>query len=268
MSGISLKPSDAVAGGGLIDDVDVTIESCRAALWDYNGQIPSPVVALAVTMIGAEGAKAIQYYSAGDPKHFVPSQDGRKFVPVGSATGLNENTNAMMFLVSLVNAGFPEDKIGDDLGVFDGTMAHVNRVPQPARPGLGGGVTGKVGKPTVLVVSKIHKLPWENAANLAKGQAKTKTAKTASAPVAVAEQASGPAANGQGDLTGKATEGLLAILAEKGGSITKAQIAQAAFKYFQKDADRNQLVQMVYKDEFLGGEGTPWSFDGTTVTMG
>ena len=36
----------------------------------------------------------------------------------------------------MVNAGFPEDKIGNDISVFDGLGAHVNQVAQPKRPGL------------------------------------------------------------------------------------------------------------------------------------
>jgi hypothetical protein len=75
-------------------------------------------------------------------------------------------------------------------------------------------------------------------------------------------------AAGNGELTEQATEGLVAILSAAGGVITKAAIAGQAFKHFAKDPNRNALVQVIYSDEFLKQDGAPWSFDGTTVTLG
>lgn len=270
-AGVSLKPSDATQGGAIIESGDVTIESVRTALWDYQGKIPVPQPALAVTIDAGEQGKFTQMYSAGKAEQFVPSDDMRRFIPVGGAPGINQNTNAMMFLVSLVNAGFPEDKIGDDVAVFDGTRCHMHTVPQPKRPGL----TNAEGK-TVLVVDKIHSLPWEAAAPTAP-KAKAAAPKAAAKPAAVAapvqQQAaaasvSAPAADPTSPLWAQATEGVLSLVTSKGGSLLKKDIAGLAFSLFAKDPNRNALVQLMYKDEFLGAEGQPWNFDGTTVSMG
>src|SRR6185436_11356243 len=98
---VSLKPKDAIQGGGLLDDADVLIKECRFKLWDYNGSIPNPIFALGVVFEGEDGSTVEQFYSAGDTKHYVPSQDGKRAQAVGTQTGLNEGTNAMMFLASL-----------------------------------------------------------------------------------------------------------------------------------------------------------------------
>lgn len=272
---LSLKPSDFVSGGGLLDEATVTIESCRAALWDYAGTLPTPIVAMAVTMqplADAEGnlpPKVIQYYSAGDPKHFVPSSDGRMFVPVGNATGLNENTNASAFILSLLNAvnGFPEDKVDRTLDVFDGVVAFVKRMPQPKRPGLT--QTAGKGDGKILLVQKIISFPWETPATTAKAPAKKAASPklaggTVQAPASPQAQQAQPAP-ANGDLNDEGVSTMLALLAAKGGTINKAQIAQEAFKVLQKHPMRNDLMKLLYSDAFLASG--PWQFDGTTVTM-
>lgn len=279
--GISLKPSDATQGGGLFDDVDVLVKEVRTALWDYNGQIQVPVPALKVTFAREDG-EFQQHYSAGDAKNFVPSQDGKRFIPVGNSTGINESTNAMAFLMSFVNSGFPENKIGEDVSVFEGTICHVGNVPQKERKGLVQDPNKKKG--TVLVVNKIHALPWETdkAKQFLVSMQQPKTGPQAmpimgsgSGSFQAASPQAGPSvASGSvqvasnGELTGKAQEGLIAILASKGGQIAKSQLAQTAFQHFAKDPDRNALVQLMYQDAFLAAPGSPWKFDGSTVSLG
>jgi len=266
--GISLKPSEASAGGFTIDDVDVVLEKCRFRLWDYNGTIPNPILGLEVVYRDDEGGEATQVYSAGDTKHFVPSEDGSEAMQVGSLPTLAETTNAMAWMVSLVNAGFPEDKIGDKVSVFEGTRVHVNQVPQPKRKGLKNPGTGA--DKNILLVSKIHTYPWDPKAGKTGPKAaapKAPVAAKAAAPavagtVAKAVAPAAPAADA-GELNGLAMETLLG----KGGAIPKAQIAQEAFKALATHPQRNALVQMVYKDEFLKQDGAPWLFDGTTVSM-
>lgn len=265
--GVSLKPSDAVQGGGLYDDLDVTIQKCRFQLWDYQGAIKKAVLGLAVTFsIDEEGGGEFeQVYSAGDTKHFVPSADGREAVRVGNLEGLNENTNAIQFLRSLVDSGFDESKIGSDVSVFEGTRCHVNRKPQPKRPGIKQ-VEGAKDK-DVLIVTQIHAMPGEG-----KGKGKGKTAGksgVSASPQAAVAAVAPVAAEANGAVHDKAVETLLGILAAKGGSIKKAAVAGEAFKVLNKAQDpaRNAICQLIFKDEFLSGEGVPWAFDGTTISM-
>ena len=268
--GVSLKPSDAVAGGGGIDNLDCTILQARFRLWDYNGTIPAPVLGLSIDFELEDGAKANQVYSAGDTKHFVPSpQDGGKSATaVGSLTGLVESTNAMAFLASLVNSGFPEDKIGDDISVIEGTKVHIDQVPQPKRGGLNQGDKG--GNKTIGIVTKILSFPWD--AKGAKpgpkavaGRGKT-AATTTTAPVA-----QGNGAVDQNDPIFQETVGhVMAVIAANGGSVAKKALSNEVFKLVQKSPNRNPIMSLAFMDAFLSGNmgEVPFNFDGSTVSMG
>lgn len=280
MSGVSLKPSDAVAGGGAYDDIDVLITKCRFISWDYKGAIPTPILGLGVWYRTLTDAFEFdQVYSAGELAHFVPSEDGRMAVPVGKMAGLVESSNAILFLRSLVDAGFPEAKIGDDVSVFEGTVCHVNKLPQPKRTGLKTAPAPGDEKKFYLAVTKIHKYPWDAGAGVPSGSSAKAavglgTAKAAApianqtAQAATASAGAGASANG---LMAKGVETVMAILAEKGGKVARMAMTQEAFKILKNDPDRNPLVQLVFSEPFLKGQGVeggvPWSFDGTTVSM-
>jgi hypothetical protein len=275
--GASLKPSDMVAGGGQFDDIDVQIIGARFRGWDYNGTISSPILGFEVTYRASEDAHEFsQVYSAGDLKHFAPSEDGRYAVPVGNQAGLSESTNLAQWMTALINAGFPESKIGEDVTAFVGTVGHVNNVPQMKRAGL---ATAKDGK--VLIFTKIHSFPWDAAAQTAKAAAPAAKAKAKGQPQAAAQAApvqapvqtaAAPAGSDDGALSAQAVQTVLSILTEKGGTISKTAITQEAFKKLMKDPDRNKLLQLIFKDEFLKGQvvegGVPWAFDGTTISLG
>lgn len=267
MSGVSLNPAAFVAGGGLLDNADVIIKSARFAPWDYNGAIQTPVLAAAITYQNREDdSVTIQYYSAGDMKNFVPSEDGRQAIPVGKAEGLNESSNFYAFLTSLVNSGFPVDKITNDISVFDGLECHVDRVPQPKRKGMAAAADNS--NKTILIVSKITKYPWDSAASSAPAAAPKAVGKVTPA-TPTANQGQGSGAVGAGSpVEAKADETVMGILMAKGGECAKPVLAQEVFKVLAKDPDRNTIVQMAYKDEYLGAPGKPWAFDGTTVKLG
>lgn len=257
--GLSLKPKDAETGGGLLDDLDVVISKCRFGLWDYNGAIPQPIFALGVTFKDDDGNEAVQWYSAGKTEHHIPTDDGRKAQAVGKeAKGLHESTNAMLFIASLVNSGFPEDKIGDDVSVFEGTRVHVNRVPKPKSGFAPGGAAPK-GDGKILVVTKVYETGEKPKSG---AKAKAKVAEVAQ------EQAATATAQSNGAIPVKAQEAVINVLSAKGGSVAKNMLAAEIFKIMSKDPDRNAIIQMAFSDDFLGQSGQPWQFDGTTVSLG
>ena len=281
-SGVSLKPSDAQAGGGLFDDIDARIERMYFRLWDYNGSIPTPVLGLAAVYAPLDGGASFeQVYSAGDTKFLVPSPDGKEAIPVSTErTGLMDGTNAIQYLTSIMQAGFPEAKVGKDVSVFEGTVVHLNRVPQQKRPGIKP-VAGKEGKKDdILIVTKIHAYPWDAAGSVAApapaaAAAKTKAkaapavaGQTVAPAAAASEQAAAPGASEA--VQNRAIEVVMQILSETGGTVPKAAIAGKAFKILNdaKDPLRNEVSQLVFKDGFLGQAGQPWAFDGTTVSFG
>lgn len=285
-SGVSLKPSDAQAGGGgLFDDLDVLLKSLRFRTWDYQGKIQTPVLGLEVVFERLDGEEAgttfEQVYSAGDLKFLVPSPDGSEAVPVTKErTGLTEGTNALQFLLSIVNSGFPEHLIGQKVTAFAGVKAHVNRVPQQKRPGIAK-AAGQSGKDDILVVTNIlnkaeiqagtYQTPGATAAKAPAAGKKAAAPKTATPAAAAPVPAAQAAAPGDQDaVIGRAVDIVMQILTDKGGSIAKASVAGEAFKILNatKDPLRNQVSQLVYKDEFLSGGHGPWSFDGTTISLG
>jgi hypothetical protein len=256
----SLRPSDFTTGG-LIDDVDITVTEARFVMWDYAGQLRDPIPALAVTMeTGGEGTPLTetytQYYSAGDSRNLMPSADGKALEIVGGTGGLKSSSNAGHFLVSLVNAGFPEDRLLEgDISVLDAMECHVHRIPQPERKGLI--KTPKQGdrEATILVVSKIHHFPWEGKKAKAAGASVSKM--PAKDTVAAEATATGPNAA----MVEKARATVLGILANLGGSVAKNRLTAEVFKVLMSDPDRQAVLRLAYQDEFLMGEGHPWKYD-------
>ena len=156
----SLRPSEMSEGGGLLSDVDVVWKTPRFEMFDYEGKSPQPVPALMVDLETADGEEQVQAWSMGSSKDWMPSEDGKTLVSVGDATMLKTNSNGALLIASLINAGFPEEKIGGDASIFEGLECHMIRVTAPERPGLKR--EKKDGfEQTVLQVSEIHKLPWE-----------------------------------------------------------------------------------------------------------
>lgn len=278
MPAVSLKPSDAQAGG-FLDDADVLLKELRFVVWDYNGKA-NPSVALKVTMEEPDiPLTHEQYYSAGDPSKWQPTSDGKSIEPLAGATGLNQNTNVIAFITSLVNAGFPEDRLGEDVSIFDGTLVHVNQIAQPKRPGL---KRAEEKEKTYLLVTRIVRLPWEAAPKpQAKGAPKPTAQPTlkAVAPVnAIPHQVAHPAPSPAPDTTTppsedvvqKARETVVAILAEKGGALPKAKLTTEVFRALTNDPDRNAVVMVIFQESFLQSakaEGV-FAYDGTTVTLG
>jgi hypothetical protein len=252
-----LKPSTFVEGGGLPGDIDVTFKEVKFVLWDYNGKIPTANPAMFVKMQEDSGEEHDQWWSSGQSKDWVPSEDGKTLVAVGSATGLNTNSNAGMLITSIVNAGFPEDKIDGDVTVFQGLRCHVIRQPVK-REGLTREprADGKVFESTVLVVSKIHSLPWEKSS--ATGKAATGTT--------VASGTSGGNGAAGGTLEETASGVVMEILMAEGKHIPKQQLVTKVFQKVKGNPECNKIVQLVNKDEFLGSG--PWTLNGGVVSMG
>jgi len=253
----SLNPEDFVEGGGLIDDVDVVLKELSFEMFDYQGSAPE-TPSLKVLM-DVDGDEMDQYYSMGSPKDWMPSDDGKQLIAVGTASGIRMSSNGGIFLKSLIDAGFPTERLGTDISVVNGTEAHVIRVPAPKRSGIKQTAKQKereekYGPATILVVGEILTLPGESKA---KGKAKGK-----------AKPAAGkgkPKPKTSGDVEEKTTEALVSILAEV-GTLTKKEIPGHLFKTLKDDPDRNEAIKIAFDDEFLGNG--PWEYDDGTLIAG
>lgn len=269
MAGISLRPSSFTAGGGLIDDADVTIERARFVQYDFEGKTEGGAAALCLLLLlkDSEGGEHPQYFSAGNLAYFVPSEDpknedlnGITIVKVGEKDSMNGGTNCAIMLNSLVQAGFPEDKLdAGDVRVLEGLVGHVNRVPQPKRSNI----AKKEGArdPMVLVFTKILSIPGE----ATKGGAKSATSRDAQARTA--KSATPTAQTGGDDLTEELTGELIGLFASMGVTeLKKVQIGQGLFKTIDKtNPNKNKLISLGSKDEVLKSlEG--FSYNGSILT--
>lgn len=254
--GASLKPSEAASGFSL-DDVDVVLESLRFT--DVPpGTYQAGSLFLEVGFSGKEIEEgASQHYSAGSLDRFKPSDDGLKAVPSdeedydeeGAPTiCLVKSTNAILFLKSLVDNGFDEEKIEDTVDVFEGTDVHLRQVPQPKRSGLD--AEGDKAK-TILLVTKINSMPGEKKGK-GKGKGKGK---------ATSKKATEPADE---DLTDKAVNTVIAAVKASENGIAKKDLLTEAFRSLAKDPDRNAVIAEIKKDEFL--EAGPWTYEDGTIS--
>jgi hypothetical protein len=226
--------------------VDVNFESIAFVMFDYGGK--APITPCLKAVLRPEGAEPVeQYWSVGSPTDWSPSPDGKQIIAMGKATGLNRSSNCGLFLTSLLNCGFPADKLGTDISVVAGLKAHLNRLAVEKKRNV---KEDKKKDDTVLVVTKINSLPWEAA------PAATATGATPG-PAAAAT----PATGGLGD---EVTGFLLGHLGA--GPVAKQALPALVFKGFEAHPGRNQILQMVYDDAFLGAG--PWKYENGTLSLG
>lgn len=260
-------PSSFAVGGGLLDDVDVVVKEASIAMFDYNGTRPDAVPAILFKLAVKDGEDVDQYFTVGKSSDWMPSEDGTKLVAIGRATQINMSSNGAMMLKSIVDAGFPEGKISDDITCFQGMEGHVMRVPAPKR-GMAPKAPradGKVYEETILVFATITKLPWETKkAAPAAGKAAPKAAgKAAPAPEPKMEGEDA----GEGDSLEDRTQGiLLEILGENPAGIKKQELPGLIFKKVgAADTQRTAMLQLAFRDEFL--KAGPWTFDKGKITL-
>lgn len=233
---ISLKPSEAVHGGGMVPEGRYKITDAKFCMWDYNGTQPNAVPALGVEYKNADEMTYSQYYSAGDAKNVKPSADGQRLVKVGSTGGLNDSTNVFQYLKALVNAGLGEEELGAPIGgILIGMDVDIIHEAVQEREIRG----QKRAKTALPVIGKIH----------------PRTGSTGKqAPAAASKGTNGQAA-ASGDLKLKTLTLLVdALKATDSKQIEKKNISGAMFKKISaSDPDRFDVLNLAIKDDFLGG---------------
>jgi hypothetical protein len=250
----SLNPDGFVEGGSLVYDVDVVCSSITFDMFDYNGTVEVGVPSIK-GVLDVEGEEMTQYWSMGSAKDWAPSEDGKMLLAVGKAENIRMSSNGGIFLKSLVDAGFPPDKLDDDITVLDGMECHMVRVPAPERKGLKKKENEYAG--SILIVSEIYKLPWEK--KTAKASGKPSTSKKAQAQT----QAKATKANPGGDVEAEALTIVLAILGEQ-GAVPKTKLPGLIFQAAKDNPNRNDIVKVAFNDDFLASG--PWTFkDGTIL---
>jgi hypothetical protein len=264
---LSLRPSEFVQGG-LIDDVNGKITDAKFLMYDYNGKSDVAAPALGIEIELEDGTKHESYYSAGDAKYWVPTEDGKGLQPVGDKSHLTNSCKLALFLAELVNAGFSEDKLATgDITVLVGLTAHFQRKADPQRKGL----VRKEGdnrEQSTLVVTKILAMPGEAV------KANKPTPKGAPTAASTGAGATTASTTTSADVDDDAIATLMEVVTEAGGSAPKNKLSQLVFKKIVNGhplfAKRSAITQRVFNDEFLktGAANGLWRFDGSTVTIG
>ena len=228
---VSFKPSEAKSGTGLLDDVDVKVKEARWVSFDWarkDGTKSEPSLALCLTLTHA-GGEATEYLSGGAIQHFAPSPDGKRIAKVGEKTALYKSCNAMVFLESLVMAGYPENRL-ESIDALDGLAIHVVRKAQAVREFRNGQKT-KEGA-MVLTVSKILGL--------------NRGATTGT-----------PSPNGHAELTAQAIEAVKKIAQAHSGQIQVGSIPALVWGTLP-EGQRNQVLPLLVPEFYAKG---PWIYD-------
>jgi len=155
---MSFNPETFVDGGGLLDDAIVTVVKARTVMFDYKGtQDPAP--ALLLVLQPEDGDPIDQYWTCGKAADWKPSEDGKSMVPIGTARAIVKSSNVGILMMSLVNSGFPGDKL-DDVTNLEGLKGHVIRQDPPESSG-----DSDIKRGRTLVFDEIISMPGEGKEN-------------------------------------------------------------------------------------------------------
>jgi len=250
--GVSIRPSEFVEGGAVPVDRNLLWKECRFNLFDYttkSGEVVATTVAARIKFVDDEGAEYAQQYSAGDPNRFAPSADGKTLEALTSSENLSKSSNYYVLMNALINAGFPENKLGEDISTLDGLYTHNIGIPEPKRSGLVREVKEGARERVISVPDSIIKLPWEN--------------KGGKAAPAKAKATAAPAEEDDGDADADALAMVTEMLADA-DKVTRQQVATKAIR------SKNQPVaKLVFSPKFaevLTGAG--FALDGEDISAG
>ena len=249
--GVSIRPSQFVEGGAVPVDRNLLWKECRFANFDYtkkDGTIVASTISAKILFVDDDGTEYTQHYSAGDPARFQPSADGKTLEALTSSENLSKSSNYYVLMNALINAGFPENKLGEDISVLDGLYTHNIGIPEPKRSGLVREPVEGARERVISVPDSIIKLPWEG-----KAGAKAAPAKKA------AETTEEDAGDAEADALTMVTE----MLADA-DKVTRQQVATKAIK------SKNQPVaKLVFSPKFVEVlTGAGYALDGEEISAG
>ena len=254
MPNVSIRPSSFVEGGAVPVDRNLLWKECRFANFDYtkkSGEVVASTISAKIIFIDDDGTEYTQHYSAGDPARFQPSKDGKTLEALTESANLIKSSNYYILMNSLINAGFPENRLGEDISALDGLYAHHIGLPEPKRSGLVREAAEGARERVISVPDSIIKLPWENKG----GKAAAKSAPAKKAEAAPAEDA--------GDAEADALAMVTEMLADA-DKVTRQQLATKAIK--TKNQPVAKLVFSAKFAEVLTGAG--FALEGEEITAG
>ncbi len=241
----SLDP-DAADATGFLDGATVTITSFKAGMFDYGGTraaVPALVVSFFNPAVPADKQPRPENYTVGSGEHRVPSEDGKRFKVFGGKKGLAKDSKGDRLIKSIIAAGFPKDKITDDVTVFEKMVCTVRTEALPKIEG-----NEKAGH--VLLVDKIVTLPWDNKGEVPTAAAAAPAASAPKAPAPVATGAAAPAGGSfMSDENAKASAlkviSTLVQDAKHKDGVPRKSLAQLGFKLLGQDPHRQGATKLL-----------------------
>jgi len=230
----------------LIDDFDGTISDVRFIMTDYDGNT-TDAVPVAKVVFDVDGEETDSLYSVGGNNDYAPDEAGKRLVKLKSRNSLNKTSKFGMFLLSVVEAGFPLNRMDDsDIGYLVGLDGHFLRKVVEYK-----GLKKKGDRDsTVLVCTKINSLPGEGPPTSTKGRAKKATGTKAAAAVSteLAEAVSGI---------------IQGVIIGEGGDLSKKKMLSALFKSDEMNAlgDKKVALKMAADDTFLKSQSEVWTYE-------
>jgi len=227
MAPMSLKPSEASEGGefprGYLSVTTAKFGEYHYMTKDGQGnptpaldENKKPIISMAaiITLENETGNQFEQVYSIGRPDRYTVSADGQ----VLEGGVLSKSCNFYKLMTEVVNQGYPEGSIKDNLSeTFVGMTAYWDEIPN--------------GQRTLIVPVRELALPGSNGAAPA-------------AAVAAPAPAAAP------DMVAKAVELVQAGIATD-GSITRQALGQSAFGQNLDNASQMALMNVIFDESLV-----------------
>jgi len=275
--GVSIKPSN-LSSGGILNDVVMSVSSSRFEMFAFGDSGERPAIVFRGET--EDGEERVQAWSCGKEGDWSPSEDGRELLPLSSKTSLHEKSNAGMLLASLINSGFPEEDVDEDISVFEGGEYHFIQVKPEGREDLEDedGHKRKVG--TVPIVDQIVNMPGKGGSKASSRSSKTsksssKTAK-ASSKVKPADKASSKSKatdKGGDDDESRAKAAILATLEEMGDEakeqgVNREDLGSRAYSNVT-GRGKQAVLNIILDADWLGSadHAEDWEFDESDDTV-
>lgn len=250
---VSLRPSSFTNASKF---TDINVEFTKAVFAETAYADGTETFAFIANLTDLDdGGEHEQLWSMGAISSWSASDDGLDAIPTKDGGTIKKTSNFGMLMQSLVDAGFPEDKI-ENAGSLVGLRVHL----------AAKAIKDNNGERTVPVVGKILSLPWEKkkSTGAAKVKPNTSTA-AAAAPVA----APTPAALSD-EVKSLVDMAVMAVVVGSEGELEKKKLNAKVMKLIQSDTEtypkarHGAIMAAVAKDDVLRGiEGI--SYDGALL---
>lgn len=126
---VNMNPDKAVQNSFVPNVGVLEITKARVLVDKYNlkdadkTEVKSTVVSFTIKDASGDTFESPLNLSLGNPATFWPSEDGLRIeADANREGGISKGCNFYKWLTSAIDAGFPQDKVGDDVTVFEGLV--------------------------------------------------------------------------------------------------------------------------------------------------